>query len=135
MASAQQFPEEGHYQDDQGVAQAYAQPVKGRVPYRVIRGVSLGTGQDDAVDDDKRNPYSQPFVYGLEIGLEEKVHDGHEGGDDHDEDGDAYPIGYETPDEGDDHIGGDQDEDDGQAHKDTVLQLGGYRQRGAKPHH
>lgn len=129
------FADDAQKGEGPGEAEADEEAVEEGMPDVVFGCKSLSTTQHDAVDHNQGNEKAQR---GVEVG-EEALHyhldDGDEGGDDHNEAGDAHLVGHHALEQRDDHVRAHQHEGGGQAHTESVDGRSGGGQGGAHTEH
>jgi len=131
-AVADQFPQGTQQGQGPQHADAHEHAVQGGLQRRVLGGKGFHPGQHDAVGDDERDEDAQHQIQRVQLGIEEQIHHGHQGGDDQDEHRNADFVGNPVAQAGDRHIGKSHHQDGGEGEHHSIHQVGGHGQQGAQ---
>ena len=134
-ARAEDFAHRAQRQQADGEPDAHAERVDHGGHWRVLRGMRLGTAEDDAVHDDQLDEGAQRVVKRQADRLDDVIDDGDEGGDDDDVGGDAHLFRNQLAQQRHQAAGADQHESGGQAHGQRVDARHRDRQRRAHAQH
>ena len=103
-AVSENFPERAHKRERGGKAESHKQTVKRRIAHLVVTRKGLRASENNAVDDNQRQKYSQRIVQIRHKFFENHLYDGDECGDNQDESRNTHLVGYYFPQKRNEHV-------------------------------